>query len=69
MDKIKDYCAFIVQSNVNYLIFIAANVLYLVYALNAILNQSIINMNLKKMFDFLIARPLIRRRSVVKIVK
>lgn len=39
MDKIKDYCAFIVQSNVNYLIFIAANVLYLVYALNAILNR------------------------------
>lgn len=68
MEKIKSYCAFIAQSNVKYPVFIAGFVLHLVSALNAILNRSIISMNLKKMFAFQTAKLSILWQSIVKTV-
>lgn len=69
MDKIKSYYAFIAQFNANFLVFIAKNVLNLVYVLNAIPSQLTINMNLKKMFDFQTAKLSKPRQKVVKTVK
>lgn len=69
MDKIKSQYAFIAQFNANSLVFIAKNVLNLVYVLNAIPNQLTINMNLKKMFDFQTAKLSKPRQKIVKIVK
>ena len=69
MDKIKSQYDFIAQFNANFLVFIAKNVLNLVYVLNAIPSQLTINMNLKKMFDFQTAKISKTRQKVVKIVK
>ena len=69
MDKIKSQYVFIAQFNANFLVFIAKNVLNLVYVLNAIPSQLTINMNLKKMFDFQTAKLSKPRQKVVKIVK
>lgn len=69
MDKIKSQYAFIAQFNANFLVFIAKNVLNLVYVLNAIPSQLTINMNLKKMFDFQTAKLSKPRQKIVKIVK
>lgn len=69
MDKIKSQYVFIAQFNANFLVFIAKNVLNLVYVLNAIPSQLTINMNLKKMFDFQTAKLSKPRQKIVKIVK
>ena len=69
MDKIKSYYAFIAQFNVNFLVFNAENVLYLVSVLNVILSQLTISMNWKKIFDFQTVRLSRIRQKIVKIVK